>query len=68
MKLIVQYLDDMIVHHRDSYKRAEKRNDNTGMLMAQCYIDALQSVRIRHGLPVLPLHEINAVGGNNKGQ
>lgn len=54
MELNIENLDSMI-----KYWRHEKENaiDDKNELIASCYVDAFQTVRVNHGLPLLPKDE-----------
>ena len=43
---IKAYCDRLIVHWREKYDRALKKKNEEEILIAKCYIDAYQSVRI----------------------
>ena len=45
-KAIKAYCDRLIVHWREKHDRAFKKKNEEEILVAKCYIDAYQSVRI----------------------
>lgn len=53
-KLDVAHLDWLIQLWRKKKEEATKVGDDDMRLMADCYIDAFQTVRVNSGLPLLP--------------
>lgn len=54
IKLDVDNINKLILHWRKTRADAEENNDLELILIARCYVDAYQTVRINHGLPLLP--------------
>lgn len=51
IELDIKNLDKLIMYWRKAKINAEDEEDK---LIASCYVDAYQTVRINHGLPLLP--------------
>lgn len=56
--LDVNYVDRCIWIHRDSRDRAIERQDWGAAHTWSCYVDAFQSVRVSHGLALLPAEPV----------
>ena len=54
VKLNVKDIDRLIRYWRRVKKKAKNREEE---LVASCYVDAFQTVRVNHKLPLLPKEE-----------
>lgn len=54
MEFNEQNINSLIEHWRGKVKKAEDTRNDEDLLVARCYVDAFQTVRINHGLGLLP--------------
>lgn len=56
MELNIENINNLIRYWRD---QKENAMDDENRLIASCYVDAFQTVRVNHGLSILPKEEKN---------
>ena len=49
--LNIENINELIIHWREKIEEASCPNEK---LIARCYVDAFQTVRLNHNLPLLP--------------
>lgn len=54
MELDIENINSLIRLWRKEKLKANKSGDKEEQLIASCYIDAFQTVRVNHGLVLLP--------------